>query len=485
MKHVLLCIFIGALSAFGFAPFSFPPALILSYAWLFHHLLKTEKPSEGFRSAYFWALGHYIAGLYWIGNSTLVDAEAWWWAYPLASLVLPALFALYQAVAGYLSVKLPRYKLAQLPLMIGLFILAEYCRAYWFTGFPWNMAGATWISLPWIAQNADYMGMFGLGAVTMLCAGALANYREKASVAAITIMIVCMAAYGAIIEQPTAYDQNTTVRVVQPNIAQKIKWDSEHLYANSLAPVMQSDAPPASSPEKAIIIWPETAEAKTVWEHPEFRRLMLGALRDWPESTTLYSGLLQTDTGNMANSVIAADRNGKILWSADKHHLVPYGEYMPYDEVLKLGPIVGMEGFNKGAPPKTMTDGVIPLICYEIIFPDLARNARDTTSRMIITVTDDSWFGISSGPHQHLVQARFRAIETGLPVLRSANTGISAVIDPYGRLIQKTQMETYTSIENSLPLPRHNMPLYKLWDDLYTWLTLAICAILTIIKIFC
>ncbi len=484
-KNILLPLLVGALSAFGFAPFVFPPALIASYGWLFYQLLKAEKPSSAFRVSYFWALGHYVAGLYWIGNSMLIDAAAWWWAYPLALIVLPALFSLYQAVAGWLSVKLSScFKLDRTPLMIGLFTLAEFFRMHWFTGFPWNTAGQTWIGLPWIAQNADYMGMVGLGSVTLLCAAALANYKQRTGLIAVSVMLVIMSVYGFAVQKPTAYDQTTAVRIAQPNIAQKIKWDSEYIYPNSMAPVLQSDTPPENA-DKAIIVWPETAQAKTVWEHPDFNRLMRGALRDWPKDTVLYSGLLQTETGNMANSAIASDTKGKIEWTADKHHLVPYGEYMPYDEILKLGPIVGMEGFNKGPPPRTMNDGVIPLICYEVIFPDLARHARTKQSRMIVTVTDDSWFGVSSGPHQHLAQVRFRAIENGLPVLRSANTGISSVIDPYGRILARTHMEEYATLDSALPLPLSQPPLYPKWGDLYMWLTLALAGLLTIIKIFC
>lgn len=461
---------IGALSALGFAPFSFPPALLAGYAWLFVKL-ENDSRAQAFWRSYAFGFGQFLAGLYWIGNSTLVDPETWWWFWPFAAIGLPLVVALYPAIAGWLTARLP---FPRLPAAMILFSLAEFARAYFFTGFPWNLSGNTWISLPWIAQNADWAGLYGLGCITLLLSALLAAfflYRYSMQAVCLFIVILCvMTVYGGLARQDTIYDDNVSVRIVQPNIPQKIKWADGHIFANSLAPLALSDAPPNKPAQENWLIWPETAQASPIWRSGEFRKFYKASLADWPANTTVYTGYLSLDPARYANSLIAADKEGKIIWRQDKHHLVPFGEYMPLDEILNIGPVVGMEGFVFGMRPSSKVDGIIPLICYEIIFPRYARQAKTSETRAIMTVTDDSWFGFSSGPFQHLVQAQFRAIETGLPVLRAANTGISAIIDPYGRVLQRIKLEEPGVMDSALPERRKGDTFYARHGDRFAFL---------------
>lgn len=469
-----LAFLIGAASALGFAPFSFPPAILAGYAWLFIRL-ETDNGKQAFWRSYAFGFGQFLAGLYWVGNSTLVDPQTWWWFWPFAAIGLPIALALYPAIAGWLTSRSP---FARLPSAMLLFGLAEFARATLFTGFPWNLSGSTWISLPWIAQNADWAGMYGLNCVTLLLAGLIAAfflYRYSMRAVCVAIFILCtLTLYGALTRRDTTYDSTVFVRIVQPNIPQKIKWEDGYVFDNSLAPVAQSDAPPEKPARENWIVWPETAQASPIWRSGEFRKFYTAALKDWPANTTVYTGFLSLDPARYANSVIAADKDGKIVWRQDKHHLVPFGEYMPLDDILHIGPVVGMNGFVFGDKPSSRVGGIIPLICYEIIFPQYAREAASAETRAIMTVTDDSWFGISSGPLQHLAQARFRAIETGLPVLRSANTGISAVVDSYGRVLQRSQLEEPAVLDGSLPQRRAVETFYVEHGNLFVFLYFGI-----------
>lgn len=448
-KDSVLAIAIGALSAFGFAPFSFPVALIASYGWLFHKLRQIDAPKAGFKLCYFWAIGHYIAGLYWIGNSTLIDAQIWWWAWPFATILLPALFSLYQAFAGYLFIKL---KLPPISGIALLFMLAEFFRATWFTGFPWNLAGTTWIGFLPMAQNASWMGIYGLTAFTILLASALSDFKGTYNYIIYLSLTLVLYVLGIVIMPSVAPDKNVHVSIVQPNIAQLTKWAPDHIADNSVKSIsLSTPATPQTEAKENWLIWPETAQASSIWRNPILNKHYINTMKAWPDNTTLYTGMLFLEPNDIANSIIALDQNNDALWRQNKHHLVPYGEYMPFEDIIPLGTITGITGFDRGTPPITMADGIIPLICYEMIFPDLARAAWSPQSRAIITVTDDSWFGTSSGPYQHLVQAQFRAIETGLPVIRSANTGISAIIAPNGQIVERTQLNSTDIIAQFLP----------------------------------
>lgn len=466
-----LALFIGVVSVLGFAPFSFPPALIGAWAWLFYKLEREDSAKRAFWLSYAFGAGQFIAGLFWMGESTLVDFATWWWAWPLATFVLPLLFALYPAIAGFLTVRL---KLARLPAAMLLFTLAEVARGTLFTGFPWNLAGSTWIEVPWIAQNADWAGLWGLTAITFLLSALLAQFKDPKALALGVAVLLVMTVYGVAVRQPTTYNEDVSVHIVQPNIPQKLKWANGHVFDNSLAPIAASDTPPQDSAKEHWIIWPETAQASPIWRQPRFRVFYRGALGDWPANTTVLTGYLGLDEGDYGNAVVAADIKGNILWRQNKHHLVPFGEYMPLDDILHLGPIVGMDGFPFGEPPRSMAGGIVPLICYEIIFSDLARRAVASDSRAIVTVTDDSWFGTTSGPHQHMTQVRFRAIETGLPILRSANTGISAIVDPYGRVVSSTELNTSGTIDGLLPAKRTALTFHNQHGQIFVYLYFGI-----------
>lgn len=479
MTYYLSALLIGALSAAGFAPFSLPPVLIGAWAWLFHRLAQSATTrKQAFWSAYLFGFGQLAAGLYWIGESTLIDFATWGWAWPITTFGLPIGLGLYYGIAGYLTVRLPVHRVIAAAIFFGL---EEMARAFLFTGFPWNLAGTTWISMPYVAQNADWMGVYGLTCVTLLLAALCAVPSETRRIGIAILILAAMNGYGLQVRQPTKLDDSVFVRIVQPNIRQGDKWLDDRVFSNSLLPLEMTATPPEDmNAQEHWIIWPETAQASPIWKGEQFMKFYRGALAAWPEGTTVYTGLLSLEKDNFANSVIAADRDGKILWSQNKHHLVPFGEYMPLDEYLHLGPIVGIDGFKPGTPPRSMAGGIIPLICYEIIFPELARGARAQDSRAIITVTDDSWFGSWSGPRQHMVQVRFRAIESGLPVLRSANTGISAIIDPYGRVVAQSKMNESIILDGYLPR-KNKTTLYARMGDLITFLYFGIGAILLLL----
>ena len=283
------------------------------------------------------------------------------------------------------------------------------------------------------------------------------NKKTALSTALITVIsILSVYAYGysRLSTSKTQFNDNITIRLVQPNIEQAAKWQRDKMTAHFENMVELSIADSSES-QTTFIIWPETATNHLFLDNEFSLSQIRDALSTYIGDAYLITGaFLRDDDGLPSNSLIVLNKNAEIIARYNKSHLVPFGEYIPFQQYIPLKSVTGFSGFKQGHGRETLqieNFSFSPLICYEILFPNnIINNSKAPDA--IINVTNDGWYGDSAGPHQHLLKARFRAIEEGTPVIRSANTGISAIIDPYGRYVKHLNLLEYGSATQNIPI---------------------------------
>ncbi len=470
---MLVAFVLGALAAVAFPPVSVVVILLPTLSglvWLIHD---TRKPRTAFAVGWAFGLGHFCAGLYWIGNAFLVDATRH------AALAAPAVIGLAAVLAIYVGVvcalyrrcvNRPYIRLPNLMVFASLWTLGEWVRAWAFTGFPWNLMGSAWIVSDAMLQLGALGGVYLLSLLTVACAilpvllicGDPARLRYSRVAVACGILLLLAVWGGGTMRLAGAtqdYVPDVQLRLVQPNIAQNLKWQRDlrgahvvHQMALSLQDGVADKAP-------THVIWAETAAPFVVPRNPDIVPLLSRAA---PRGGALITGILrggapQDGEGRPAiwNSLLAVTSDGRVAASYDKSHLVPFGEYVPFAQYLPLEKLTaGGGGFSFGTGQQTLEipglPPVSPLICYEIIFPGAAIR-RDARPDWILNITNDAWYGNSAGPYQHFAAARLRAVEEGLPVIRVANTGISGVIDAYGRVEQSLPLGQAGILNSGLP----------------------------------
>ncbi len=442
--------------ALAFAPFECWPVLFLSIPVFFTLLDAAQSPRHAVARGFLFGYGYFMAGTWWIANALTVDMAKFGWLIPFCVLGLSAAMAVYFALFGWLYSRLRTASPYQnFGWFVLLWVVVEYLRSLGMFGFPWNLVGYVTLASVSVAQLASVVGVFGLSLLVMVVAispAAMLHARTPRARAGIVLMPVVLlaAAYGygaARLPNETALSE-TTVRIVQPNIAQDIKggpeWEMQSARALS----------ELSAHGKAdVTVWPETAYPLPV------RGNRIALLK--PSSGILLTGALRVEgereTLRIYNSIIAVDGTGLLLAAYDKHQLVPFGEFVPLRSVLPLDKITpGSLDFSRGAGAQSIllrdVPAFSPLVCYEVVFPWMAVDAAHRPA-WIVNMTNDGWYGDSAGPYQHLAMTRMRAIEQGLPLVRVANTGISAMIDPYGRVTALLPLGARGATTAPLPQP--------------------------------
>jgi apolipoprotein N-acyltransferase len=465
------------LGAAALPPVHALPALLIAFPGLLWLIAGAYHTRRAFADGWWFGLGHFVAGFYWLAYPLLVDAASYAWLIPFAVLALPAAFALYIGVVVAAVHRVPTMAGRVIALAI-LWTAFEWLRGQLFTGFPWNAIGTAWVFSDAALQGAAIGGVFGLSVLTVFCAAAPAVLGAKPRrgamilpITAIAVVVTLFAAGSARLPvDPIGTVADIRLRIVQPNITQKLKWVPA-LKDRHLANYLELSSQKASQPPTHII-WPETAVPFILSRDERRRRAMASIV---PPGGALLTGALRVSKPGetpfrLWNSLVALDGAARITNSYDKFHLVPFGEYMPFGEVLGLNKLTaGRTDFSAGPGPRTLRIAglppVSPLICYEIIFPGKIVSEADRP-RWLLNVTNDAWFGTSSAPYQHLAMARLRAVEQGLPVVRAANTGISAVIDPYGRVVERLGLNQRGIIDSDLPLSLGTRTVYGQYGDL-------------------
>lgn len=502
-RRALLAFAAGVGGALSVAPVYALPLLALAFPILVLLIDSAEdrpRPRRAaFGSGWWFGFGYFLAGIYWMAFSFFVQADQFAWMAPFAMTVLPAGLALFTGAACLISQMFWRSGWARILLFASVFAVFEYLRGHILTGLPWNLTGQALAGSAIGAQSAAWWGAYGLSLVTLLLASAPAAGLQKNSTprqvfgglvisVAVTALLFAVGAIRLTVvasaPNPEAY-----VRIVQPNIAQRDKINPDKWGDNFYRQLELSKGPGAKD-LPLYIIWPENGaplldEAKTALdvlseELPGNSVLIAGAVRrersdeiDTPDR--FYNSI----------AIIPDNENGRAAAAYyDKSHLVPFGEYLPFYGFLnavglaQLTPY-GDAGFSSGDGPTVITGFGLPfapLICYEAIFPGTLY-PRGQRPRWLVTVTNDAWFGDTSGPRQHLDQARLRAIESGLPMARAANTGISAMIDAKGRITGRVNLYESGRIDAPLP-PALDRPLYDRFGDLAFFLMIAGCLLL-------
>jgi apolipoprotein N-acyltransferase len=480
-KRAAVALVAGALSSLAMAPFNAWPVLFLTFpvmVWLIDGAGggRMQGLPAAAMAGWWFGLGYFVPGLYWIGYAFLVDAPTFAWLMPFAVLGLPAYLALFPAFGFGLARLIWSKDGSRVIALAASLTASEWLRGHVLTGFPWNAFGYALTNPLALAQVASLIGLWGLtflsvaifASPAVLIDGNSRGRRPWVAPVMALLVLIAMGIFGAVRLglQPTTTVANVKLRIMQPDLQQ----DARFNYA-AKAEVMRkyltlSDR--ASGPQStgvrdaSILIWPESAFPFFLTREADAMAQIDDLL---PKGTILITGSVRapdlppgTRITRAYNSIYAIDHDGSVLSIYDKLHLVPFGEFLPFQDWMERLGFVQLTkvqgGFIPGTGRRTMeipnAPRALPLICYEAIFPDEVA-ARGDRPGWIINLTNDGWFGISTGPYQHLQQARLRAIEQGLPVVRAANTGISAVIDPMGRIVARLGLGVEGVLDSSLP----------------------------------
>ena len=466
----------GALCALAFAPFYFIIFASISLS-VFYFLLEKEKnKKEIFFLGFTYGFGYFLAGNYWIAISLLVDAKSFAWLIPFALSLIPSALAMYMALLA-LSYKKIITKLKNIISFAILWIVFEALRSHLFTGFAWNLLGYIWMIDEVFAQGANVFGIYGLSflavLVSLLPILFLKNHNKKDDkifAAFISLLFLANLIYGKIYldESKLITNNKTKIRLVQANIKQEMKWDEKEKYNNFFKTIRLTNQ--NNLDDVKIVIWSETSLPFIVDDNAELlEKLKLAT----PKDGFLISGGLRVDADdyqikNAWNSIFIFDQKGVVDFY-DKHHLVPFGEYVPLQKFIPfINKITqGAVGFSSGSGSKTITLSnlkISPLICYEAIFFDKIID-KNNRPNLLVNLTNDAWFGFSTGPFQHFDMTRMRAIEHGIPLIRVANTGISAMVDPFGRVVKKINLNLEGVIDVSL-IEALEPTIYEKYDQL-------------------
>lgn len=483
----------GAVSVLAFAPFQLWYVLFFTltiFVWLIDGACARGGDWRGralaaAKSGWFFGFGFFLAGLHWVGNSFLVEGEVFAWLMPLAIAGLPAGLAIFYAAGAALAAAVWRPGLSRLFALTLALSLAELARGSMLTGLPWNTLGYALTANDAMMQWASLFGVYALtflAVALFVVPAAIVEQGGKGSrvpwiARAYALVMVSVLAGGwswgaARLENAhTVPPTGVRLRIVQPNIPQSEKWKPENTAAIFQEYLRLSRTGPSGAPSNldnvTHLVWPESALPFLLADTTEALAAIAELL---PDGTMLLTGQaraqdeLRPDGSlkrrHVFNSLFVMNDRARILAIYDKLHLVPFGEYLPFQDALES---IGLEqltrvrgGFTPGSKRRFLapegTPPLVPLICYEVIFPHQIR-PRDASPQWLLNVTNDAWFGVSAGPYQHFHQARVRAVEQGLPLVRAANTGISAVIDSYGKILASLPLGSRDVFDAALPGP--------------------------------
>jgi apolipoprotein N-acyltransferase len=503
----------GACGALALAPFGFAAAMVVpmcAAVWLLDGAaaargagaLAFARSSMLSAAAAGWWLGfgYFLAGLWWLGAALLVQADQFAWALPLAVIGVPAGLACFTALGFALA------RLLWTPGSLRVFALAaglsasEWLRGHVMTGFPWNDFGMALASVPVLDQTAALVGLHGLDilAVILFAAPAtLADGRRRMTPAILAALILAaaMGGYGALrlLRGESGYVDGVTLRLMQPNLPQDAKFKPENggeILRRYLELTDRAIAPGHSGvADVTHVIWPESAFPFILSREPQAMARIAATL----QNATLLTGAARVEDApggarrtKIFNAILALQR-GRIVAAYDKIHLVPFGEYLPLAGLLgPLGVTHLVPGiWDAGAGPRRLRAPGLPLaaplVCYEAIFPGETVEADGPERpQFLLNVTNDGWFGATSGPYQHFAQARLRTIEEGLPLVRAANTGISAIVDPYGRILASLPLGVEDVLDARLPKPASPPPFALhpfLWTSTLWFFTIIFAAL--------
>lgn len=477
---------LGASAIGALPPLHVLPLLVIAFSGLVWLIDGTRDLRASAIVGWWFGFGHFAAGLYWISHALLVDAAQFGWLVPLAVPGLAAGFALFPAVACV------ALRLSGARGTAGVLVLAvawtatEWLRGHILTGFPWNLIGTAWAESAPMMQNAAVIGLYGLSLFTIVVAALPAALAEAQAGwrAVVAAALLITGGSGAGLTRLMLADDGVVpgvhLRLVQPDIPQSLKWDPALRERHFQRTLELTRAPGFSG--RTHIIWPETATPFAMAGDAARRLSIASAV---PSGGLVITGAprVEVEPGRpirVWNSLHAIDGGGAIVGTYDKFHLVPFGEYVPFRRILGvINLIPGSVDFTAGPGPQTLAlpglPKLSPLICYEAIFPTRVLDPADRPG-WLLNLTNDAWFGLSSGPYQHFAAARFRAVEEGLPLVRAANNGISAIVDAYGRVVVELGLGRSGVVDGDLPRALPLTPYARFGDAIVLAIGLVLLA---------
>ncbi|MDO5706549.1 MAG: apolipoprotein N-acyltransferase [Paracoccus sp. (in: a-proteobacteria)] len=465
---------LGAIAATGLAPLNLWFLALPALALILWRVARAATARTVLWQMLAAGVGWFALALVWIVEPFMVQPEIYGWMAPFALVLMALGGGLFWAIPAALAWRIatPRHA-SRIAAIAAALALSDWLRGWIFTGFPWALTGHVWIGTP-VAQSAAVIGATGLSALTLMLAalpGLLRRTHPTPAVRALPGAALLVALTGALwaaglsrLATPLPPDTPVMLRVVQPDAQQALKWDPEwslEFYHR----LLDLSARPGDAD---VVIWPETAVNFLLNDAGPVLPQMAGSTG----GATLIFGIQRAEYPRYFNSLAVAQPDGTVSATYDKFHLVPFGEYIPWGDAMARIGITAFaaqqgHGYSPGSGPDILTlpglPGFQPLICYEAIFPQHLLRTGPRPG-WLLQITNDAWFGKFSGPYQHLAQAQLRAIQSGLPLIRSANTGVSAVIDAHGRIRTSLPLNTMGKIDAALPAALPATPWWR-WGD--------------------
>lgn len=481
----LLALGAGAIGAVAMPPFGIWPVLAVSFTvsiWLLDGSaastgrLRLRTLFAAFLAGWWFGFGYFVAGLWWLGQAFLVEADVFGWLMPLGVVGLPAALAFFHAFAFMIARMFWPRGASRILVFAAVMALAEFARGHVLTGFPWNDFGMAFGQMAPLDQIAAFVGLPGLCLIVVatLSSPAAMGTGESADerlgpplMGAVTIIGLAGFGFVHLAGAPLGTVPGVKLRIMQPAIAQDAKFrpeNREQIMRHYLALSDRATSPDTTGiADVTHLIWPESS-FPFILERDRAALTQLAAFL--PDKVTLITGAARAEAPGpgetqprFLNAIQVVDGEGQITGTYDKVHLVPFGEYLPFRELLERWGlrqfVVVPNGFTAGRSRRALTvkglPTVAPLVCYEAIFPGAVEPPGGRVG-LLLNVTNDAWFGITPGPHQHFAQARLRAVETGLPLVRAANNGISAIVDSHGRVLRSLPLGAEGVLDGPLPV---------------------------------
>ena len=449
----IILILTGAVLSLCFAPFYQIWLLPIVLPFLFWNLNQSVRRRSLFARSFCFGFGFGAVSTGWIAHAILLAGPSAIWLVPPAWIGMGILFGLFFGLPAVILSYFP-VGAKRLWAWAALFTVFEWIRSWFLTGFPWNLMGSVWENTLPVLQSACIFGVYGLTFITILTLSTPALWPHKRPIIFGLSGLFVLWLFGSVRLHTATSDVvwGIQLRIVQPNIPQTLKWNPDEAEA-SFAKIRRLSR--ENNDKITHVIWPESSVQFLVNKKTDDRLLLMQAVRQG--GILILGGMRAADKQKtIANSLFVLNDLGQIQAFYDKSHLVPFGEYVPFREILPLDKLVPLPfDFMNGSGVRTIrvpgTPDIGPLICYEVIFSGHVTDSK-LRPAWLINVTNDGWYGLSAGPYQHLGMAKMRAVEEGLPLIRAANTGISAVFNAYGQTIGELALGTQGVLDRPLPV---------------------------------
>lgn len=449
-KRVVELVFSGVLLTLCFAPFNIIFGLPVSFYFLLKHVFQ-KKAKQAFYAGVIFGFSHFLTSLYWIGIALMVDVAAFWWLFPFAILLIPAALSVFLGIVCAISSKITTNKFLFAAFFSSVWVIIESIRGFFPLPFPWHFVSYTISNYDYLLQIAPYTSVYLTSLIVMLVSTSYFT-RNKYYISLCVCVVAGITYFGAVVfESQNLKYLDGKFRIVQPNLEVHHMGNGEMQSEAFQTLVRLSLSDP--DPELRAVIWPE-ASFPYLFRGLKNELIPLSKLA--PKGGYLIMGADRMDSeGRVYNSIVAISHDAKLMRAYDKHVLVPFGEYIPLKDALSFIDKIayGFGEFSRGDGQhiSEQSDPYLNfygLVCYEAIFP-IEDYLND--SPFLLNVTNDAWYGNSSGPYQHLAMAKFKSAEYGISMLRVANTGVSAVISPYGEVIDRIPFGVQDAKDVSVP----------------------------------